>query len=69
MPDVADDISGTMADLSRNVPSAMTDLLGHIARRVADRSTSFLNLRAARQKTTGKNHNQNNFHRGTQYFN
>lgn len=43
-----------MADLSRNVPSAMADLRGHIARRVADRSTNFFNMRTAWYRTTGK---------------
>jgi hypothetical protein len=57
-----------MADLSGNVPRAVTDLCGYIARRVADRSTSFLNLRATRQKTSGESHNQNNFHGETEHF-
>jgi hypothetical protein len=37
-----------MADLSRNVPRAMTDFFGHVAGRVTDRSTGFFNLYAAR---------------------
>jgi len=47
-------ISGRMTDLSRDVPSAMTDLRGHIACRVADRSTGFFNLRAAGEKNIRK---------------
>jgi hypothetical protein len=65
---VADDLSGAMADLSRDVPSAVTDLFGHIACGVTDRSTSFFNLHAARQETAGKNKRKDNFYGRTQHF-
>jgi hypothetical protein len=50
-----------MADLSGNVPSAMTDLFGYIACRMADRSRSFFNRHTAWQKTTGKDKDKNSF--------
>jgi len=49
-----------MADLPRNIPSAMTDFSGHVAGRVTDCSASFFNLRAAIHETTGKNKYKNN---------
>ena len=50
-----------MADISGNLPRAMTDFFGHIARRVADRSKSFFNLHAAWNETTGKSKHKNDF--------
>jgi hypothetical protein len=37
-----------MADLSGNIPSAMTDFFGHITGRVANGSTSFFKIYASR---------------------
>jgi hypothetical protein len=57
-----------MADLSRNVPSAMTDFSGHIPRRVTDGSPDFFDLRAAWQKTTGKSNRKNDSNPRFEHF-
>jgi hypothetical protein len=51
-----------MADLPRNIPSAMTNFRGYITGRMTDRSASFFNLRAPVYKPAGKNKHKNKFH-------
>jgi hypothetical protein len=64
----ANDVPRTMTDLSRNVSSAMADFSSHVAGRVANRSTGFLNLSAARPKSTAKNKRKHKFNGRTEHL-
>ena len=54
-----------MADVCRNIPSAVTNCSGHITGRMTDRSASFFNLRAPVYKAAGKNKHKNTFYSGS----
>jgi hypothetical protein len=51
-----------MADLPRNIPSAMTDFNGNVSGGVTDCAASFFNLRTGIHETTDKNNYTNKFH-------